>query len=129
MQEGEVPSGRHEGHAESGVDPSQAYLEKRWHQGCRKGSVLYRELTAQGYRGCQRAVYRALTRLRASSSRKAGSKIVLSSLSAKQATWLLMKQSSDVDEDEQQKRITLRQVSVTAEKVYQVVQAFGQIGR
>jgi transposase len=129
LQEGQVPSGRHEGHAASVVDPYQAYLEKRWRQGCRKGSMLCRELKAQGYRGSERAVYRALTRLQASSTSKGSSKIVLSSLTAKQATWLLMKQQGDLDTEEQQQLLTLRQASVTAETVYQIVQAFEQFVR
>jgi transposase len=40
------------------IDPYKAYLLSRWHQGCRTGAQLERELRAKGYKGSQRAMYR-----------------------------------------------------------------------
>jgi transposase len=56
-----APSWTHHTRSSSVIDPYQAYLQKRWQEGCRKGSVLCRELEAQGYHGSERAVYRYLT--------------------------------------------------------------------
>ncbi|HEY6406658.1 MAG TPA: helix-turn-helix domain-containing protein [Ktedonobacteraceae bacterium] len=38
------------------IDPYKPYLLERWHQGCRHGSQLERELRAKGSKGSQRAV-------------------------------------------------------------------------
>lgn len=129
LTRGHVPSGRHHARSLSVLDPYRAYLLKRWQEGCRKGSMLCRELKAQGYRGSERAVYRYLTRLQAQSLPEGLPEAVLPSLSAKQVTWLLVKEPADLDEEEQQNLSTLCQASATAETVYHLVQAFGQMVR
>src|SRR6266487_4546347 len=48
------------------VDPYKTYLLKRWHQGCRKGAQLEREVRARGYKGSGRALYRYLETLKTS---------------------------------------------------------------
>jgi transposase len=126
LEKDQVPSGQHSARAASVLDPYQRYLLKRWQEGGRKGSVLYRELKERGYRGSERAVYRYLTFLQASSSPRRGR---LSSLSTKQMTWLLMKNPAELDEQAQQDLALLRQASSTAETVYSLVQAFGQMVR
>lgn len=42
----------------SQLDPYEAYLQRRWADGCRTGLQLWRELQAQGYQGCSRRVLR-----------------------------------------------------------------------
>jgi transposase len=46
------------------VGPYEAYLARRWSEGCRNGARLWRELRAQGYRGGMRTVVRWTTRRR-----------------------------------------------------------------
>jgi transposase len=43
------------------VDPHEAYLARRWGEGCRNGARLWRELRARGYRGGMRTVARWTT--------------------------------------------------------------------
>jgi transposase len=40
------------------VGPHEAYLARRWAEGCRNGARLWRELRARGYRGGMRTVAR-----------------------------------------------------------------------
>ncbi|MFL5337384.1 MAG: ISL3 family transposase [Geminicoccaceae bacterium] len=46
------------------VGPHEAYLARRWVEGCRNGARLWRELRARGYRGGMRTVARWTTRRR-----------------------------------------------------------------
>jgi transposase len=53
----------------------------------------------------------------------------LDRFSAKEATWLFIRPSKDLDEKEQQELAAIRQASETAETIYQLVQGFLQIVR
>ncbi|WP_408904184.1 ISL3 family transposase [Rhodovastum atsumiense] len=46
------------------IGPHEAYLARRWAEGCRNGAQLWRELRAQGYRGGMRSVVRWTTQQR-----------------------------------------------------------------
>jgi transposase len=46
------------------VGPHEAFLARRWAEGCRNGARLWRELRARGYRGGMRTVARWTTRRR-----------------------------------------------------------------
>jgi transposase len=46
------------------VTPHQAFLLRRWEEGCRNGARLWRELRARGYRGGERSVVRWATQRR-----------------------------------------------------------------
>jgi transposase len=46
------------------VGPHEAYLARRWAEGCRNGARLWRELHTQGYRGGMRTVTRWATQRR-----------------------------------------------------------------
>ncbi|GAC1660512.1 MAG: hypothetical protein PVS3B3_30650 [Ktedonobacteraceae bacterium] len=91
--------------------------------------MLYRELKAQGYCGSERAVYRSLTFFKMQSLPLALPKAVLPTLSSKRTTWLLVKELSQLDEEEQLALSTLRQTSTIAEVVYHLVQDFRQMLR
>ena len=124
-----VPSWHHRVRSHSVLDPYQSYLLKRWQEGCHKGSVLCRELNARGYQGSERAVYRYLTFLQGHSSPQELPPTRVPVLSSKRVTWLLVKPSSELDEEEQHDLSLLRQISKTADIAYQLVQAFGQMVR
>ena len=114
------------------IDPYKIYLLKRWHQGCRKGAQLERELRAKGYKGSGRALSRSLETLEptGSSVRKRGSASATSlpnpllALSAQQATWLFFRRSEDLKTEEQETLRQLRQASPHLETAYQLVEAF-----
>ena len=114
------------------IDPYKAYLLKRWHQGCRKGAQLEREVRAKGYRGSGRALYRYLETLEPTplSARKRGSPSTehqpnsLLALSAQQATWLFFRKEEELKTEEQETLRQLRQASPHMETTYQLVNAF-----
>ncbi len=51
-------------HQARNVTPHQAFLLRRWEEGCRNGARLWRELRARGYRGSERSVVRWATQRR-----------------------------------------------------------------
>ncbi len=129
LAQAQAPSWHHHVRSDSVIDPYQAYVLKRWQEGCQKGSILLRELKAQGYRGSERAVYRYLTFLNAHSSSQGLLMAMTPILLSKRTAWLLVKQPSALDEEELHDLSVLRQGSPTAEEVYRLVQAFGQMVR
>ena len=125
LAQAQAPSWQHSTRSPSVIEPYQAYVLQRWQEGCRKGSVLCRELKAQGYQGSERAVYRYLTYLQAQSWLPER----LPVLSSKRVTWLLVKDPSGLEEEEKRDLFLLRQASVTANTAYQLIQSFGQMVR
>ncbi len=114
------------------IDPYKTYLLERWHQGCRKGAQLERELRAKGYKGSGRAMYRYLQTLEpiGFSIRKRGSASAMSqpnpllALSTQQATWLFFRRPEDLKAEEQETLRQLRQASPHLETAYQLVKEF-----
>ena len=114
------------------IDPYKTYLLKRWHQGCRKGAQLEREVRARGYKGSGRALYRYIetleptrlpTRSRGSLSTEHQPYSLLA-LSAQQATWLFFRKEEELQAEEQETLRQLRQTSPHVETTYQLVNAF-----
>jgi transposase len=114
------------------IDPYKTYLLKRWHQGCRKGAQLEREVRAKGYKGSGRALYRYLETLEPTSlpARSPGSPSTehqpnpLFALSAQQATWLFFRKEEELKAEEQETLRQLRQASPHVETTYQLVNVF-----
>lgn len=50
-KQGSCPGHRRRRKRRSLFDPYAAYVLKRWKEGCKKGSALYREIKEKGYRG------------------------------------------------------------------------------
>jgi transposase len=61
LSRGDVPYAGPRKPRSSPLDPYKTYLLARWHQGCRTGAQLERELRAKGYKGSQKAIYRCLS--------------------------------------------------------------------
>src|SRR5215472_2934691 len=107
----------------SPLDPYKTYLLERWHQGCRSGAQVERELRAKGYKGSQKAIYRCLASLElfvSSPSRRSSASAssetesrpnALLALSAPQATWLFFRQEEELKAEEQENLRQLRQAS------------------
>jgi transposase len=138
---GDIPYSRPRKQRARLIDPYQAYLLTRWHQGCRNGMQLERELRAKGYKGSQRALYRYLETLEPSgiSFRKRRSVLArptgslppnpFLALSAPQTTWLFFRRPEELKPEEQENLRQLRQASPDLETAYQLVKEFLQMVR
>ena len=138
LRNGSFPEARRRRRRPSLIDPYERYILSRWQEGCRNGLQLYRELTARGYKGSPKAMYRYLARLQTPQSPSSGSvplkpqrrKSVPSSpaplenFSAQRATWLFVRKPTDLDETEQAELALIRQASSSADTAYHLTQAF-----
>ncbi len=144
LAHGSFPEARRRRRRPSLIDPYERYVLQWWQQGNRTGLQLYRELTAQGYKGSSKAMYRYLERLRtpqwhalgsSSSSKRQRRKRVLASpaplenFSAQRATWLFVCQPEKLDETQHNELALIRQASPSAEAAYRLAQAFMQMIR
>jgi len=130
QERGDIPYSGPRKPRSSPLDPYRYYLLERWHQGCRSGAQLERELRAKGYKGSQKAIYHCLARLglfvNAPAKRSSASsqpKFLLA-LSAPQATWLFFRKEEDLKAEERENLLQLRQASPDLETAYQLVKAF-----
>ncbi len=135
---GSFPDARHRRRRPSLIDPYERSVLQWWREGNRNGLQLYRELTAQGYKGSPKAMYRYLARLRTPQSPSSGltpskpyrRKSVLAepspleNFSAQRVTWLFLCQPDELDETQQHELALIRQVSPSAEAAYRLAQAF-----
>ncbi len=144
LAHGSFPEARRRRRRPSLIDPYERYVLQWWQAGNRNGFQLYRALTAQGYRGSSKAMYRYLERLRTPQRHSLGSsspskphrrKRVLASpaplenFSAQRATWLFVRQPEKLDETQHNELALIRQASPSAEAAYHLAQAFMQMIR
>ena len=143
LTHGSFPEARRRRRRPSLIDPYERYVLQWWQQGNRNGLHLYRELTARGYTGSSKAMYRYLARLRTPQRHSLGSppskpqrhKSVLAepapleNFSAQRATWLFIRQPQELDEMQQAELALIRQASPSAEAAYCLAQAFMQMIR
>ncbi len=73
LAHGSFPEARRRRRRPSLIDPYERYVLQWWQAGNRNGFQLYRALTAQGYRGSSKAMYRYLERLRTPQRHSLGS--------------------------------------------------------
>jgi transposase len=138
LAHGSFPEARQRRRRPSLIDPYERFVISRWQEGYRNGTQLYKELTAQGYKGSSKAMYNYLATLRAPQSdvpkplpsKPRGPKSVpplpvpLENFSARRATWLFVHQPEKLDETQQQELALMRQASPSAEAAYGLAQAF-----
>src|SRR6266704_1403170 len=138
LRHGSFPEARQRRRRPSLIDPYERYVLQWWHEGNRNGLQLYRELTAQGYKGSPKAMYNYLATLRTpqSDSPKSlpskprgrqsvpSSPVPLENFSAQRAMWLFIRQLDDLDEAQQKELALTRQASPSAEAAYGLAQAF-----
>ena len=143
LRNGSFPEARRRRRRPSLIDPYERYVLNWWHDGNRNGAQLYRELTAQGYKGSSRAMYSYLATLRipqVRSSTSPPSKLQgrksppappapLENFSAQRATWLFVCQPEKLDQRQQAELVLIRQASPSAETAYCLAQAFMQMIR
>ncbi len=140
---GSFPEARPRRRRPSLIDPYTRYVLSRWQEGYQNGSQLYKELTAQGYKGSPKAMYNYLATLRTPQSDTAqsiplkprrrksvpSSPVPLENFSAQRATWLFLCHPEKLDEMQQEELALIRQASPSAETAYDLAQAFMQMIR
>jgi transposase len=107
--------------------PFTAYLLERWNAGCRNGAQLYREITAQGFRGQSTIVCDYVRRMRAAQRRlspdhaaQQATTIVEATppLTPREATWLVIRREETLDAQERRQLVELqRQEGEVAEAI------------
>ena len=129
LRNGSFPEARRRRRRPSLIDPYERYVLNWWHDGNRNGAQLYRELTAQGYKGSSRAMYSYLATLRIPQVRSSTSPpskpqgrksppsppAPLENFSAQRATWLFVCQPEKLDQRQQAELVLIRQASPSAE--------------
>jgi transposase len=113
----------------SRFDAYAAYVQQRWDDGCHNIQQIWREIKAQGYPHSDRALRAHLEPLRGRVKADFPEASSLDRFSAKEAVWLFLRPINDLDEKEQKELATIRQISETAETIYQLVQTFLQMVR
>ena len=87
------------------LDRYQPHLHRRWAEGCRDTAVLHAEITALGYRGSLRTVYRYLQPLRAGTG---PADLAPAALKIREVTSWLLRRAEDLDPRQQQLLADLR---------------------
>jgi transposase len=81
------------------LDRHQHHLHRRWTEGCHDAAVLHAEITALGYRGSLRTVYRYLQPLRTGTAPAA---LTPSAVKIGEVTSWLLRRAEDLDPRQQQ---------------------------
>jgi transposase len=107
------------------------FLRERWEAGCHTIAQLYRELVARGYTQSYASVYEQLVRLLPEGKKNAscGCDLSPSPLSSRQATFLFLRRSEELEIDEQETLLTLRQLHPEIDLAYDLVQQFAHMLR
>lgn len=109
------------------------YLDRQWQAGFHNAIQLWREIRQQGYMGSQIRVSRWAHQQRQSLVQTNPGQPVLTSsrhsLSARQAAWLVVCPTKDLEPDEQEVLAQLKQVCPPTEVVHTLAQSFGQMIR
>ena len=116
----------------SQLDPYEAYLLKRWREGCRNAALLHREISEMGYPGAQTMVRAYLAYLRKhpeQANHDHPRKERAASNSPRALRWLLARSPEDLTQEEQAKRTRLLTVSEEIQRVHALLQAFQEMVR
>jgi transposase len=127
LQEEAFPEVRRRKKRRSIFDPYAASVLRRWKEGCRNGSQLYREMQGRGYSGSEQTVHRFLRRLREQLplvQAVEAPPTAVQDFVAKEAVWLFVRDPADLDETEQTLLAAICQASETVSMIYQLVQQF-----
>jgi len=111
----------------SRFDAYEAYVMRRWEEGCHNIQQLWREIKAQGYPHSDQALRKHLEPLCGKEPVDFPAASCLDRFSAKKAMWLFIRRFEDLKKEEQAELATIRQASETAETLYLLVQQFLQM--
>ena len=114
LEEAELPAWQFRKPTASQLDIYKDYLSLRWKAGCQDGSVLWKELQHQGYRGQRKSVAEYLQRFRKQTSVH----------SARQLSWLFMKDANGLPEEEKSHLQALLVENPKLREIHQLAQSF-----
>lgn len=134
---GRFPERKPRRRSPSDLDRYLPHLDRRRAEGCRRGTLLWREICGQGYTGPRSAVYTYLARLR---RREASNQEALTTapaaptpaarrVSPRRATWLFLRPAADLDPDERQFLAALHERCADTVIAYHLAQRFLQLLR
>jgi transposase len=106
------------------LDRYQPHLHRRWNQGCHDAAMLHAEITALGYRGSIRTVYRYLQPLRTGITATA---ITPSSLKIGEVTSWLLRRAEDLNPRQQQLLAGLRGHCAQLDRLAEHVTSFAKM--
>jgi len=129
FERGVAPDTRPRRKRQSDFDPYAPYILKRWQQGERNGTRLWEEITAQGYPGSQRMVYRFLKTLKKTEVKLAAEAHQIIHYTSTAAVCLFMRHPDKLDEGERMDLAALRRVHPNLETAYRLTQDFLQMLR
>lgn len=127
----EAPVRGHGPQSRSSVLPYLEYLKRRWSDGSREYMQLWKELQGQGYRGSYSSVRRAHARF-PRPSEPPGAPLrpeAIQSLSARQASWLLVQAEDALTSQQAVRRAALCETCADAATTYRLAQSFGKMIR
>jgi len=130
LKAGTFPEARPRRKRRSLFDPYAPYVLKRWKEGYKQGSQLYREIKEKGYTGTERQVYRFLTSLREHlplAHAVEAPQTPVQAFSAHEAVWLFVRPPDVLSQAEQETLAAILSECATAQTMYQFVQEFRQI--
>jgi transposase len=125
LKRGAAPTNERQFRRRSVFDPYAAYVLQRWQDGIQEATQLYAEIRAQGFPGTVRIVQRFVQALRDDPE-----KIPLAPatgadrFSSKTATWLFIRDPSQLTTKKQVELELICQRSETARKTYELTQQF-----
>jgi transposase len=106
------------------LDRYQPHLHRRWTEGCRDAAVLHAEITALGYRGSLRTVYRYLQPLRAGIPPAA---LTPSALTISEVTSWLLRKTEDLNPRQQQLLADVRGHCAQLDRLAEHVTSFAKM--
>ncbi len=124
LHRGVAPDVRPRRKYSSDFDPYASYVLKRWQGGEHNGTRLWQEITAQGYPGSQRMVYRFLKTLKTKEIETSVGAHRLPHFSSTAVVSLFMRCPDKLEEIEQEHLTAFRQVDPSLDMTYQLVQDF-----
>lgn len=127
-KQGSCPGNKRRRKRRSLFDPYAAYVLKRWREGWKKGSLLYREIKEKGYSGTERQMYRFLKTLKQEPV-ELPAPPVLNRVSVREAVWLIARPFDDLEAGERTDLSELCQASTQLATLHMLVQSFGRIVR
>jgi len=120
------------------ADPYEAYLRRRWNEGCHNATQLWREVRAMGFTGSRSGLTERLSRWRTTPARchrlprgrsAPPAPPVIRPRSPRQASWLLVRSPDDLDREDQDYLDELIRCCPEIATAQPLVQEFGRLVR
>ena len=115
----------------SRIDPYLPYLFQRWEEGCHNMVRLHQELVARGYKGSYASVRDHLVRQLPGGKKNACKGATLSPVlpPVRQVMFLFLRRPGDLDKEERETMLQLRQSHAELDLAYDLVQEFATMLR